>query len=237
MDRRKFVAALCGVGPLWTVGLFAKNQGKGKGKGRDKDKQKDGDGSAGPASHYFRAEDHNVVLRYYNGPRWFVALRLLGAGGDQEEFRCQNAAVSLYVPNDLDSGSAVPKAACSGYVAFNVSETYFPPARLLLQSAETISPSPDPLLCASLRFRTSEVCTPVPQTFVPVRFRARAPGSCSKQPSRRPTRCGLASRSSLNFDRVEYVSGERPERDNTSRTKAPRSVICKYYLVDISLLI
>src|SRR4029077_2447561 len=64
------------------------------------------------------------------------------------------------------------------------------------------------------------------------RLPARAPGSCSIKQQCRPTRSVLASRPSLKLVRVEHVSVERRERDNISRTRPLRSLICKYCLVD-----
>ena len=69
MNRRKLLVALIGVGPLATVCLLAKNQGKGKGNKNDKENQP-GDGQGGDHdSRYFRREDYSAVQRYYSGPR------------------------------------------------------------------------------------------------------------------------------------------------------------------------
>jgi len=69
MNRRKLLVALFGVGPLATVCLLAKNQGKGKGNKNDKENQP-GDGQGGDHdSRYFRREDYSAVQRYYSGPR------------------------------------------------------------------------------------------------------------------------------------------------------------------------
>ncbi len=65
MNRRKLL--LLALGPLATVCLFAKNQGKGKGKGHNKH---DDDYGRGPEeSRYFRREHYDAVQRYYTGPR------------------------------------------------------------------------------------------------------------------------------------------------------------------------
>src|SRR5215831_20926859 len=70
MNRRKLLVALFGVGPLATVCLLAKNQGKGKGKGKnDKENQLGGDQGGDHDSRYFRPEDYSAVQRYYTGPR------------------------------------------------------------------------------------------------------------------------------------------------------------------------
>ena len=61
---------LFGVGPIATVSLFAKDQGKGKGKGRNNKENQQGDHQGGDHdSRYFRRDDYIVVQRYYAGRR------------------------------------------------------------------------------------------------------------------------------------------------------------------------
>jgi hypothetical protein len=69
MNRRKLLVALFGVGPLATVCLLAKDQGKGKGKGNNNKNQQDEDQGGDHDSRYFRREDYGALQRYYTGPR------------------------------------------------------------------------------------------------------------------------------------------------------------------------
>jgi hypothetical protein len=70
MNRRKLLLALFGVGPLTTVCLLAKDQGRGKSKGRNNKENQQGDDQGDDrGSHHFRHEDYGVVQRYYTGPR------------------------------------------------------------------------------------------------------------------------------------------------------------------------
>jgi hypothetical protein len=70
MNRRKLLVALFGVGPVATVRLLAKDQGKGKGKGKNGGENQQGDDQSGAHDfHYFRHEDYDAVQRYYTGPR------------------------------------------------------------------------------------------------------------------------------------------------------------------------
>ena len=72
MNRRKLLVALLGVGPLATVGLLAKDQGKGKGKGIGKnnnENQQEGNQDGDHDSSYFRREDYGAIQRHYAGPR------------------------------------------------------------------------------------------------------------------------------------------------------------------------
>lgn len=68
MNRRKLLNALFGVGPMATICLLAKDQGKGMGKG-NKENQQHEDQSRDHDSPYFRREDYGAVQRYYTGPR------------------------------------------------------------------------------------------------------------------------------------------------------------------------
>ena len=70
MNRRKLLICLCGVGPLATVCLLAKDHGKGKGKGKnDKDNQQGDQQGGDHDSRHFRREDYGAVQRFYTGPR------------------------------------------------------------------------------------------------------------------------------------------------------------------------
>ena len=71
MNRRKILVALMfGVGPLVTVCLLAKDEGKGRGRGGDNNGNQQGDEEGGKhEGHYFRREDYGPIQRYYTGPR------------------------------------------------------------------------------------------------------------------------------------------------------------------------
>src|SRR5262245_49492699 len=73
MNRRKLFAGLFGFGPLATVCLLAKDQGKGKGKGKNNKENRQGDDQGGDRdSRYFRSEDYGAVQRYYTGRRYLL---------------------------------------------------------------------------------------------------------------------------------------------------------------------
>ena len=70
MNRRNFLIALGGAGPLASVCLLAKDHGKGQGKGRGNQDDQQGEAHGGdPDFRYFRREDYSAVQRYYSGPR------------------------------------------------------------------------------------------------------------------------------------------------------------------------
>jgi hypothetical protein len=66
MNRRILLNALFGVGPMVTICLLARDQGKGKGKGNKENQQREDRDHDSP---YFRREDYGAVQRYYTGLR------------------------------------------------------------------------------------------------------------------------------------------------------------------------
>jgi hypothetical protein len=69
VNRRKLLLAVFGAGPIATVCLLAKDQGKAKGKVKNAGEPHSEDQGGDHDSRYFRREDYAAVQRFYTGPR------------------------------------------------------------------------------------------------------------------------------------------------------------------------
>jgi hypothetical protein len=141
MNRRKLLIGLFGVGPLSTVCLHAKDQGKGEGK-NNKENQQGNDQHGDHDSRYFRREDYGAVERFYNGPRD------LPPGLRKKYYRTGKLPPGWQkkirpFPPELVRVLPPPRPNCErGYID-GVAVVYDPRTRIILDSIDLISASAD----------------------------------------------------------------------------------------------